>query len=695
MQTKTALILLLISCMQTHAQVSNRAEDIIPMRRSSGVVENTAANRGVIYREVIKIDEAASMRLQFGRVTLGATPLGGQPTVLRITSYQDGAVQHLTTETLQQWRYSSAWFNGSMVLVELIADPFAEKSHVELNHVLVELLYGDNRSICGPTDDRVLSDDPKTGRVYPIGCTSWLIDDPNRCLLTAGHCTSGIDVIQFNVPLSDSNGNWQHPGPEDQYMVDASSLQFAYSTIGDDWAYFGCFPNSETGLTAGQAQGEWFTLADSAPPAIGQTIRITGYGSTSSPIDPTWNSAQKTHSGPYVTQSGDAIAYAVDTSGGNSGSAVLNETTGQAIGIHTNAGCGASGGENWGCAIHNNGLQYALANPQGVCIPFAALNFGYPDGLPNSIHPNTVTPLRFTVTEAIEMPIPESVECKIIVNGVLQNLEVIPVDIDTYSVMLPGLDCEDDVGFYISARGDGGTTQTDPLEAPETLHELTIGTLTETVWISANFDAGLPLGWTADGLWHATSSCEPSGDCNGGLFMYFGQEGSCDYDTDETAIGTLETPAINISKSNHVFTLSFCYALETEEYEGYDTARVYANGNLVETLSESAEWVEKSIALSNITGHEVTLTWEFDSVDELYNNYRGLHIDYVRLTSDEVACDDATCLGDINQDNEVDVADLLLVIGAWGNSGEADIDGDGTVNVADLLILIGAWGACE
>jgi len=43
----------------------------------------------------------------------------------------------------------------------------------------------------------------------------------------------------------------------------------------------------------------------------------------------------------------------------------------------------------------------------------------------------------------------------------------------------------------------------------------------------------------------------------------------------------------------------------------------------------------------------------------------------------------------------VDVADLLLVIGAWGESGEADIDGNGTVNVADLLILIGAWGACE
>jgi hypothetical protein len=31
-----------------------------------------------------------------------------------------------------------------------------------------------------------------------------------------------------------------------------------------------------------------------------------------------------------------------------SGSAVLNEATGEAIGIHTNAGCSSNGAENWG-----------------------------------------------------------------------------------------------------------------------------------------------------------------------------------------------------------------------------------------------------------------------------------------------------------------------------------------------------------
>ncbi|MCH2149405.1 MAG: hypothetical protein MK095_08225 [Phycisphaerales bacterium] len=42
------------------------------------------------------------------------------------------------------------------------------------------------------------------------------------------------------------------------------------------------------------------------------------------------------------------------------------------------------------------------------------------------------------------------------------------------------------------------------------------------------------------------------------------------------------------------------------------------------------------------------------------------------------------CLGDMNEDGQVGVDDLLLVIGAWGNPYTVD----------DLLIVIGAWGYC-
>lgn len=59
------------------------------------------------------------------------------------------------------------------------------------------------------------------------------------------------------------------------------------------------------------------------------------------------------------------------------------------------------------------------------------------------------------------------------------------------------------------------------------------------------------------------------------------------------------------------------------------------------------------------------------------------------------------CPADINNDGQVNVTDLLAVIGAWGAcpappaSCTADINTDGQVNVTDLLAVIGAWGSCR
>ena len=58
-------------------------------------------------------------------------------------------------------------------------------------------------------------------------------------------------------------------------------------------------------------------------------------------------------------------------------------------------------------------------------------------------------------------------------------------------------------------------------------------------------------------------------------------------------------------------------------------------------------------------------------------------------------CDDASCTGDADGDGMVGVADILIVIDMWGQSGGAgDINGDGTVDVGDLLAIVDAWGAC-
>jgi hypothetical protein len=56
--------------------------------------------------------------------------------------------------------------------------------------------------------------------------------------------------------------------------------------------------------------------------------------------------------------------------------------------------------------------------------------------------------------------------------------------------------------------------------------------------------------------------------------------------------------------------------------------------------------------------------------------------------------DECECPADVNGDHEVNTADLLALLGNWGNAGDGDIDADGAVDTADLLLLLAAWGPC-
>ena len=58
--------------------------------------------------------------------------------------------------------------------------------------------------------------------------------------------------------------------------------------------------------------------------------------------------------------------------------------------------------------------------------------------------------------------------------------------------------------------------------------------------------------------------------------------------------------------------------------------------------------------------------------------------------------DDCECLADVNADGNVNVNDILILIGNWGSgSNIGDINFDGIVNVTDLLYVISNWGPCE
>lgn len=345
-------------------------EDVTIGVDSGDVFADPAGGDGqVVFVAMVHVTDAPWLRLRFDTATLSGDPANDNTSRLRVVSVLDGGTQYLTSENVEQWEHTSAYFNGDAVIIELIASPGTGPSRLVMTSVKAGIQPFSDRTICGPTDDRVLSYDDRNAR-HSVGCSSWVINDLNSMFMTAGHCgTTGSHVMSFKVPLSTSSGAKVNPPPEHQYAVNAASVQGQNNGVGQDWGYFGVSVNSNTGLTPYQAYGVRHTLATSIPGITGSNIRITGYGTTSAPVPNEWNQVQKTHVGPLRTNSGNSLGYHTDTTGGNSGSCVLYENANTAVGVHTHGGCGSSSSSyNNGTKITYAPIQSALANPLGVCL---------------------------------------------------------------------------------------------------------------------------------------------------------------------------------------------------------------------------------------------------------------------------------------------------------------------------------------
>jgi V8-like Glu-specific endopeptidase len=326
---------------------------------------------GLLFATTVRAPGAVWLRLDLSgtRLNDGDGDLSG--VTLRLRSERDGAVQHLDEFTLDQWLAGTAFFNGEAVHIEFWADAPTDRSlRLAVPRVWAGVDPGPRvtpADLCG-TDDRLPSTDFRMGRLS-IGCTANVIDDRNRMMLTAGHCisTSSAGVLLlFNTPPSSASGATQFPPPDDQFAVEQASIQSQSGGVGNDWAYFGTLPNTNHGQTPAQRYGVWLNTVAAAPvPVAGSSIRITGYGTVSSPVSPTRNATQQTSTGPYNTLTGTRLRYTVDTTGGNSGSAVLLLPAEQVIGIHSHAGCNSGG--NQGTAMQQANLRAAMLAPRGVC----------------------------------------------------------------------------------------------------------------------------------------------------------------------------------------------------------------------------------------------------------------------------------------------------------------------------------------
>jgi V8-like Glu-specific endopeptidase len=220
--------------------------------------------------------------------------------------------------------------------------------------LLPHLLFASSKAICGDHDDRIVSFDPKIGKVIKtidseIGCTATLIG--KSCAITAGHCAHLLRFMEFNVQGRNANGEYPSKNLDDIYEIDQNSIKYKNIDI-HDWAVFKLLPNKQTGFFPGDVQGFYQLSTDK--PKRRQKIFITGYGLAS--YSSQERTIQRTHSATIhkVSTLMQTITHYVDTMPGNSGSAIIATETNKIIGIHTNDGCSDREKDNLGTLLYKN-----------------------------------------------------------------------------------------------------------------------------------------------------------------------------------------------------------------------------------------------------------------------------------------------------------------------------------------------------
>lgn len=170
------------------AQVATLREHLEYVNHQSGQLANPLPIEAVVWQDFVTLPANIPwLRLHYAKAHLDAG------SYLRIVSLRDGEVMTQHQEHVGQWSFTSAYFNGNSVLVQLVAGPNTTLNEVQITRVLAGDADGSviPETICGSTDDRVPSADNRAGRLSN-GCTGWIIDRPSgaandRLHLSAGH----------------------------------------------------------------------------------------------------------------------------------------------------------------------------------------------------------------------------------------------------------------------------------------------------------------------------------------------------------------------------------------------------------------------------------------------------------------------------------------------------------------------------
>jgi hypothetical protein len=258
--------------------------------------------------------------------------------------------------------------------------------------------------------------------------------------------------------------------------------------------------------------------------------------------------------------------------------------------------------------------------------------------------------------------------------GAYQTLSMSSIGGDTFEATLPAAVCGDPMQFYVEAQGDGGSTRTDPSNAPTAVYSIDIGTT--AVIFSDNFQTD--QGWTATTSGGPTSGnwqrgvpvndpgwdYDPVSDSDGSGQCYLTQNATGNTDVDGGTVH-LMSPVIDMSSGDH--SISYDYFLRLTDTDGTDRLLVE-----IQDLTGGAGWI--TIATHTTDGG---LAWRSSTINQTVLDSAGVTMSnqmQLRFSAND---------GDAQSIVEAGL-DAVSITGVDCSGGCTDSDGDGVCDPDDI-----------
>jgi hypothetical protein len=283
-----------------------------------------------------------------------------------------------------------------------------------------------------------------------------------------------------------------------------------------------------------------------------------------------------------------------------------------------------------------------------------------------------------------------------------------------YEGMLPAAPCGREIQYYFQAETTDGMTFTSPDDAPDSYYAVDAYEIDVAFADDMESDQGWTVGDVDDdastGIWERVdpegTAAQPEDDHTPApgvnCWVTDGDAGNSigDYDIDGGKT-TLFTPVLDLSDTGDpVISYWRWYSNDEGADPNNDifVVDISADGGdnwtNVETVGPSGPeasggWFYHEFYVSDFIEPTANVKMRFIASDEQSGSIVEAALD--DFTIMEVGC---PCDGDFDGDGDVDTADLLFLLSAWG-TGDGDVDGDGDTDTADLLALLANWGECE